>query len=293
MSVFRSFLFSPANHARRVEKALSLETDAVILDLEDAVANAEKVGARQMAVDALRRHHAPLGYIRVNALCTEWSFGDFYAVIQEGVDGIVLPKVETPADLCTAHWLMSQLERERGLPDGAIDLMPIIETGAGVLGIEAIARTAAQIGRTKRVAFGAGDFTLDMNLTWSTEETELLPYRSAVVLASRAAGLEQPIDTVWVRIKDTEGFERSTRRAQALGFQGKLCIYPDQPPVVNAIFSPKPEEVQRAKAIVEAFAAAEAAGSASIQLDGEFIDYPIVYRAQRILDMARRIGRGT
>ena len=239
----------------------------------------------------LQRHHAPLGYIRVNALSTQWSFGDFYAVIQAGVDGIVLPKVETPADLLTAHWLMSQLERERGLPEGAIDLMPIVETGAGVLGIEAIARTAAQIGRTKRVAFGAGDFTLDMNLTWSTEETELLPYRSAVVLASRAAGIEQPIDTVWVRIKDMEGFEHSTRRAHALGFQGKLCIYPDQPPVVNAIFSPKPEEVQRAKAIIEAFAAAEAAGSASIQLDGEFIDYPIVYRAQRILDMAQRIAQ--
>ncbi len=293
MHVSRTFLFTPGNHVRRVEKALSLDVDAVILDLEDAVAISEKVAARACVTDALcepDKRRGPRGYVRINALDTVFAFGDLQAIVRAGVDGIVLPKLETVEQLHCADWIITQLERERGLPDGAIDLMPIIETGGGFSQIAALTGAARSRARVHRFAFGAGDFTLDMNLTWTADELELLPYRSRLVLASRAADLEPPIDTVWVRLDDTDGFARSARRAQGLGFQGKLCIHPSQCQVVNDVFAPAPADIDRARAVIEAFERAEAQGVASIQLDGEFIDYPIVYRARRTLDLADRIA---
>jgi citrate lyase subunit beta / citryl-CoA lyase len=288
MPVFRSFLFAPGNHARRVEKCLTLGADAVILDLEDAVANAEKVATRAMVVEALQRPRRCSGYVRVNSLGTAWSHGDFMAVVARGVDGIVLPKVESASDLQTAEWLLGALERERGLPEGGIDLIPIIETAAGFANMAEIARAAK---RVRRLSFGAGDFTLDIGLTWSTEETELLPYRTAFVVQSRAAGLEPPIDTVWVSLREPEGFARSVQRAKDLGFQGKLCIHPDQVPVVNDCFRPTDAELGQARRIVEAFAQAEREGLAAIQVEGQFVDYPIVYRAERLIARADAIAQ--
>ena len=288
MTVFRSFLFAPGNHPRRVEKSLTLGADAVILDLEDAVANAEKVATRATVVAALQRPRPCKGYVRVNALSTQWSHGDFVAVVAEGVDGIVLPKVESAADLHTAEWLLTALERERGLPEGGIDLIPIIETAAGYCNIAEITKAAT---RATRVAFGAGDFTLDLGLTWTADESELLPYRSTLVAQSRAAGLEPPIDTVWVALTDREGFARSVQRAMHLGFQGKLCIHPDQVPVVNECFRPSEKELSHARRVLDAFAQAERDGLAAIQVDGQFVDYPIVYRAQRLIERADAIAQ--
>lgn len=292
MAVFRSFLFAPGNHARRVEKALTLEADAVILDLEDACPIDEKAAARAVVVGALQRPRRCLGYVRVNPITTEFGYGDITAVVRPGVDGVVLPKIETPDQLRTADWLVAQIEREQRLPIGGIDLMPIIETGPGVADVHAIARAGT---RVRRLAFGAGDYTFDMDIAWSRDELEFLPARSALALASRAAGLEPPIDTVWVDLRDKEGFSASAKRVRGLGFQGKLCIHPDQVPVVNAAFAPTEEQVARARAVVEAFEKAEAQGSASIQLNGQFIDYPIVHQARRVLATMERVsacGRG-
>jgi citrate lyase subunit beta/citryl-CoA lyase len=282
----RSLLFAPGNHARRVEKCLTLEADAVILDLEDAVPQAEKAATRAVVVQALSRPRRCLGYVRVNALGTPWALGDFLAVVAAGVDGIVLPKVESASDLRTGEWLIDSLERERGLPADSIDLIPIIETAAGFANMAAIAAASR---RTRRLAFGAGDFTLDIGLAWSADETELLPYRSQFVVQSRAAGLEPPLDTVWVSLDDPEGFRRSAQRACSLGFQGKLCIHPDQVPVVNASFAPTPRELAHARRVIEAFEQAQREGLAAIQVDGQFVDYPIVYRAQRLVARAQAI----
>lgn len=286
MPIYRSFLFAPGNHARRVEKCLTLGTDAVILDLEDAVANAEKQATRSVVVEALSRPRRCKGYVRVNSLSTQWSHGDLLAVVAAGVDGIVLPKVESASDLLTAEWLLKSLERERGLPEGGIDLIPIVETGLGFSNIALIARSGT---RVRRMAFGAGDFTLDVGITWTPEEAELLPYRTAFVVESRAAGLEPPIDTVWVALNNTEGFRRSVQQAKDLGFQGKLCIHPDQVPIVNDVFRPSERELTHAKRVLEAFADAELRGLAAIQVDGQFVDYPIVYLAQRIIARAEAI----
>lgn len=287
MTVFRSFLFAPGNHSRRVEKALTLDADATILDLEDACPIAEKVATREVVVRAYQRPRRGLGYVRVNAMSTEWGYGDIVAVVQEGVDGIVLPKLETADEIRACDWLVTNLERERGLPQGSIDVIPIVETGKGLANMRAICAAGT---RVKRVAFGAGDFTLDMNMTWTRDETELLPYRTECVLASRAGGIEPPVDTVWVDIKDVDGFRRSVQTIKGLGFQGKMCIYPDQVTIVNEMLSPTEAEVAWSKKVVAAFAEAETTGSASIQLDGKFIDYPIVYRAERVIAMAERIA---
>ena len=288
MQPLRSFLFTPANHARRVEKVFTVGADAVILDLEDAVAIAEKPAARAMAVAALQRPRACLGYVRVNAMETPFCYGDLVAIVQPGLDGIVLPKVESAAGLLAIDWLVEQLERERGLPERAIDIMPIIETGRGLSDIDAILRAGS---RVKRVAFGAGDFTFDMNMVWSRGEAELAHARAAIATASRAAGIEAPLDTVWVDLQDAAALEASARTALGLGFQGKMCIHPKQVPVVNGVFTPTEAEVAFAERVVAAFAEAEAAGSAAIQLDGKFIDYPIVYRAQRVLRTIEAIRR--
>jgi citrate lyase subunit beta / citryl-CoA lyase len=289
MRPLRSLLFAPANHARRSEKALTLDADAVILDLEDACPVAEKIATRPLAAAAMTRPRACIGYIRVNPLSTDFGYGDIVAVVGPGVDGIVLPKVESAHELCTADWLIAQIERDKGLPVGAIDLLPIIETGKGVAAVNAIASAKT---RTKRLAFGAGDFTLDMDIKWSRDESELMHYRSYLVLASRANGLEAPLDTVWVNLPDREGLAASAERVRGMGFQGKLCIHPDQVAVVNAAFSPSAEQVAWARRVVDAFKAAEASQSAAIQLDGQFIDYPIVHQAQRVLAADANIKRG-
>lgn len=287
MSVFRSFLFAPGNHPRRVEKALSLEADAVILDLEDACPVAEKVATREVVVAACQQSRTGLAYIRVNATTTEWGYADLVAVVRKGVDGIMLPKVETADELRAADWVIANLEKERGLTPGAIDLLPIIETAKGITNLRAIATAGT---RTRRISFGAGDFTLDVAMAWTRNEAELLPYRSECVLASRAAGLEAPLDTVWAELKDMDGFRASAVHVKNLGFQGKMCIHPDQVGIVNEVFAPTAAEVEWSRKAVAAFAEAEKAGSASIQLEGKFIDYPIVYRAQRIVALAERIA---
>lgn len=288
MGTFRTFLFAPANHPRRTEKAFTLGADAVILDLEDACAVSEKIPSRAKVVEAMRLPRTCLGYVRVNPMSTIYAYGDLQETIQAGLDGVVLPKVETAAEAQTADWLITQLERERGLELGSVDLMPIIETALGVANLASILATTDRI---KRVAFGAGDFTLDLGLRWSRSELELLTYRNQIALLSRAAGKEPPIDTVWVDLKDAEGFEQSTLHIKDLGYQGKMCIHPDQIAVANRCFTPTPEQVARAQRVVDAFAAAEAAGSSSIQLDGQFIDYPIVYAAQRMLAIHEKIAK--
>ncbi len=289
MTVYRSFLFTPGNHPRRVEKVFSSGADAAILDLEDAVAIAEKEATREAVAAALQRPRSCGGYVRVNAMDTPFAYGDFAAVVGPGLDGIILPKVSAGWQMKAADWLIGELERKAGLPVGKIDLIPIIETGEGMANLQRIARSRT---RMRRMAFGAGDFTLDVGMAWTTDEAELDPYRAQMVVQSRAAGLEAPLDTVWVELGNAEGLDASASRAARIGFQGKMCIHPAQIETVNRRFTPSEAEIARAERIMAAFDRAEAEGSASIQVDGAFVDYPIVAKARRVLDLVRQIGGG-
>ena len=290
MPAYRSFLFAPGNHARKVVKVFDCGADNVILDLEDAVAKTEKVATRALVVEALKRPRNGGAYIRVNAFSTEFCYGDAVAVVGPGLDGIILPMVESREQIVAFDWLVGALERERGLQPGGIDIIPIIETGKGIANLRTIAASGT---RVKRMAFGAGDYTLDMNMEWTLGESELEHARAEMAVASRAAGLEGPIDTVWVHIKDLDGVASSAKRARQLGFQGKMCIYPPQVERVNDAFTPTEAEIAFARRVVAAFEQAEREGSSSIQLDGYFIDYPIVYKAQRTLDVARATEQAT
>lgn len=285
-ALLRTLLFAPGNHPRKVEKVFATGADAVILDLEDAVAIREKPATRSVVVAALQQPRPNLGYIRVNAFDTPFCFDDVQAVVRDGVDGIVLPKVEAAAQIIAVSWMMASLERDRGLPEGGIDLLPIIETGAGLAAIESIAGCDP---RVKRLSFGAGDFTRDMGFEWTPAETELYYTRNRIAVASRAAGLEPPIDTVFIDLRDLDHLTASAQTARRLGFQGKLCIHPGQIDIVNRTFTPTDAQIAEARKHVEAFNKAEAEGSASIQVDGYFIDYPIAEKAERLLALADRI----
>jgi citrate lyase subunit beta/citryl-CoA lyase len=219
---------------------------------------------------------------------TPYCYGDLVATVAKGVDGVVLPKVESAADLHAIDWLIANLEREKGLQVGALDLIPIIETAWGVSRIERIlqARTLkpySGVWRVRRVAFGAADLSTDLGVSPGPDEAELEYARARVVLASRAGGLEGPLDSPWFRLKDVDGFSAAIARSRRAGFQGRLCIHPDQVALANEGYAPTAEEIAAAERIVAAFRAAEASGAAAIQVDGQMVDYPIAQRAERLL----------
>ena len=282
-SGLRSFLFVPGNHPDKLAKVFSYGADAVILDLEDACADADKVNARQTVIDVLKKPRTVKSYVRVNAIDTPYCFRDIDTVIGPWLDGIVLPKLENPEELFAMDWAITEYEKERNLPPGSIDLMPIIETAKGMKNLDALCKKP---GRMKRFSFGAGDFTRDVGIKWSADEDELSYVRGHMILTSRDAGLEPPIDTVHIDLKDEDSFEESVKIGVKYGFQGKLCIHPKQVPSVNQGYMPDAAEIDRAEKIIAAFEAAEASGSASIQVDGYFIDYPIVEKAYAIRRLA-------
>ena len=279
----RTYLFAPGNHERRVEKAIGLGADVVILDLEDAVAISEKKSTRNLINKTLDQPRNCAVFVRVNAYDTEFCYGDICSIVSENLDGIVLPKLESLEDLRAIDWLLTNLEKERGLPHRSIDLMPIIETAGGLVNIREMANADT---RVRRLAFGGGDYTRDLGMQWTLKEDELLPVRSEMVLASRFGKLEPPVDTVFIHIKEHDAFKASCLNILGLGFQGKMCIHPDQVPVTNEIFTPSVDEVRWSKRIISEFGEAEKAGIASIQIDGYFVDYPIVEKAQRTVDIS-------
>lgn len=292
--MIRSFLFTPANVARRVEKALTLDADAVILDLEDSVAPSDKATSRKQVVEALGKPRRALAYVRINAPSTPYCYGDLVETVQKGLDGVVVPKIESAAELHAIDWLVANLERERGIPEGSLDLMPQVETAAGVQRVDRILqarslRTYKAPWRVKRVCFGAADYGHDVGLSPTLDEPELADARARVVLSSKAAGMENPIDSPWFHFKETEAFARALERSRRGGFQGRCCVHPDQIAPVNAAYMPSATEIAAAEKIVAAFRDAEKRGAAAIQVDGQMIDYPVAYRAQALLDAVRKL----
>ena len=284
---FRSLLFAPGNHPRKAEKVFGAGADAAILDLEDAVPLAEKPATRAAVVEALKRPRDGLGYVRVNAFDTEFCQGDLAQVVGPWLDGIVLPKAESAAELQSVDNQVAKLESDQDMEPGAIDIVPIIETAKGLAAVSDIAGGGS---RVRRLSFGAVDFAKDMGMRLTLDEWELTPARAAIALASRVARLDAPLDTVWVHYRDKVGLKESAGRVRDLGFQGKFCIHPGQVAVVNEAFTPSGEEVAKAENIIAAFEEAEAAGSASIVVDGFFVDYPVVDQARRMLELVKMIG---
>lgn len=286
----RSLLFAPGNEPRKVSKVAGFGADAVIIDLEDAVPDADKIATREVVRAALAHLRGPFVFVRVNGLRTELTAGDIEGVVAEGLDGIVLPKAEAPEDLVFVEPILARAEERAGLPVGRVRVLPIVETARGVLTASAIAGASP---RVLTLAFGSGDYTRDLELPsirWSLEGSELFYARAKLIVDARAAGRPRPVDGPYLAVRDAKGFEEDCRTARRLGFQGKICIHPSQVATVNRVFAPDAEEVAFCRKVVETFKAAEASGSASITVDGIFVDYPIVEKAGRIIALAESLG---
>jgi citrate lyase beta subunit len=296
MPLSRSLLFVPAHVKKMLDKALGLSLDAAVLDLEDAVPPARKAAARDGAREYMCQRPGQ-AFVRINPLASRAPFTiacgaeDLASVVTRGLRGVVFPKVETVDDLLAVDEAIVKAERHAGLTEGQIELYSIVETARGVLEAPAIAR--ARMRRPHRLCFGAGDFTRDIGVEWSREERESFTARSLIVLASRAADLPAPIDSVFVDLNDPDGLAASTREAKQLGFRGKLVIHPSQVPIVNAVFTPTAEEVAWAHRVMDGMAAAEREGLGAFVVDGRMVDYPIVERARDILNVWKDIEAAT
>ncbi len=290
--LMRTALFVPGNRPDRIEKAFNTEADVVIIDLEDAVPILEKQIARSKVREKVAQFSDRMMLVRINALGSPFIEGDLEEVIVEGVNGIVLPKVEKADDIHDINKFLLEVEKKRSLPEGSIHLFPLIESAAAVQHVYDIVSAKTKPERIYTVAFGAADYTLDMGIEMTMEGTELFYARSRISVACRAAGVAPPIDTPFmIDLNDTEALISDAKRAKALGFQGKQVIHPRQIEPCNRIFSPTPEEIARAEKIVQVFEEAEAAGTAAIQVEGKFIDYAVVKKSRDILARAAAIGK--
>jgi citrate lyase subunit beta/citryl-CoA lyase len=279
----RSLLFVPATSPHKAEKAFASVADGVIVDLEDAVALAEKPQARLIAADLLKTRRPTLVFLRVNAITSPHCFDDLQVAASAELDGIVLPKAESAAELAMVDWVLAQFEAKAGKPTGSIEIMPIVETARGLAAASEIAGASK---RVRRLAFGAVDLALDMDIDITGDSGPMANARFALALASRQAGLQGPMDTVFVDIRDLDGLRASAGHARAMGYSGKTCIHPAQLETVNAVFTPSDAELGRARAIVAAFEQAEAAGAAAVSVGGVMVDYPVVEKARRVLAKA-------
>lgn len=288
MTIYRSMLFAPANDLRKVGKALMLNVDGTVLDLEDAVALSEKTNARNALKEALSLPRRGDVFIRVNSVQTEFILSDLLAAVTEGVKGLVVAKSESAEEIRQVDWLIGKIEKERGLTEGSMEIIPFIESANAIVNAFSIASSSP---RVSRMFFGGVDYVLDIGTTFSKGGTEIFYARSQLVVASRAAGIEPPIDTVYPDFKDIGGLVADAKAVRQMGFQGKLAIHPGQIEPLNEVFTPTPEEISWAEKIVAVFDEEEARGQAVFQVDGKMIEYPIANRARRIIALAEQIAK--
>ena len=264
--IARSYLYVPGNRPERFDKACAAGADAVIVDLEDAVPPTEKDSARAAMAAWLSPDKAVL--VRVNASGSEWFDRDLAACDVAGVIGVILPKAEKIGDAVVS------LCRKRG-----VALFPLIETAVGMSQAEAVAATPC----VQRLMFGTIDFQFELGIDGDGDE--LLAFRSRLVLASRLAGIQSPVDGPCTSWADTALLIADSRRARKLGFGGKLCIHPKQVANVNAAFSPDETEIAWAHKVLEA---AKRSGGAAVAVDGRMIDRPVILKAEQIARQAAR-----
>ena len=285
-AVLRSLLFVPGNKENMLAKALGTAPDALVPDMEDSVPDAEKAAARATVRAFLPRLAAagPLLIPRVNSLETPWIEEDLEAVVDPHVFAVSVGKIRSPEDITRISGLIAALERQRGLPEGRIGLLPWIETAEAIVRCHEILTADA---RVIAAAFGAEDYTHDMGIERLDDEAHLDYPRSVLAVAARAARIPA-LDTPYFKLRDPKGLAANALRAKRLGFKGKFAIHPEQIEALNAAFAPSPAEIADAERIVAAFEEAERAGRGSTSLDGRVIDVPVVKRARAVLRIAGR-----
>jgi citrate lyase subunit beta/citryl-CoA lyase len=267
----RSVLFAPGNDRHKLAKALESGADAVVADLEDAVPPEEKSAARTVVRELLpAASTSSLVAVRVNAADTSFWEDDLRAVADLELAALVLPKATPEA--------VERLGRE-GPP-----VLAIVESAQGLRR----AYDVASAPRVAALALGAVDLGVELRLEPRADGQEVLVARSLLVLDSAAAGLRAPFDLVHLALDDVEGLEAECRLARSLGFRGKVCVHPAQVEVVNRVFLPTRDELERARRVVEAYERGVADGAGVVRVDGEMVDLPVVERARQVLAEAER-----
>jgi citrate lyase subunit beta/citryl-CoA lyase len=283
-------LFVPGDSPAKLTKAMGSGADALIIDLEDSVALSAKAAARETALAFLKEAGAergrPLLLVRVNGLATGLIDADLDAVMPGGPDGIVLPKAEGGVDVSHLGAKLAVREAENDLPDGQTRIHAIAtETARGVF---ALGTFAGATHRLASIAWGAEDLSADLGAETNREAggRYAAPYRlaRAFTLLGAAAAEVMAVDAVFTNYRDLDGLAAECEAARMDGFVAKMAIHPAQVPVINAAFTPTPVAIARARAIVDAFAAAPDAGV--IGLDGQMLDRPHLKRAERTLARA-------
>jgi citrate lyase subunit beta / citryl-CoA lyase len=284
----RSYLYAPGSAPRVLRKALAAGPDAVVFDLEDAVAPDAKDDARREVVRVLDEVAAggsgagPDVHVRINRDADGYHVGDLHAVVRPGLDALRLPKAESAAMVVAVADEVAALEADRGIPRGRIGLYLLVESALGAV---RLADLAAADPRVQRLAIGGQDLLADLGAD-GDDDLATLHVRSEMVLRSRAAGIGPPIDGVFPALDDEDGLRASSLRARSLGFFGRSVLHPRQLAVVHDVFTPSDEELAYARRLVAALEAAETSGSGALQVDGEFVDLAIARRARALL--ARR-----
>lgn len=277
-------MFVPGNRPNMLEKALGFRPDVFVPDLEDSVPSDEKANARTVAASFLAKlsDTGSLVIPRVNALDSGLFEQDLAAIVTPRIDGLSIGKVQTVQDIADICSLIEPLEQKAGLGIGKLKLIPWIESAKAVVNAYEICSSSERI---IAAAFGAEDFTNDMGIERTDDDSEIAYARSVVCIAAQAADIAA-LDTPYFGFRDPEGLQRDANSAKKQGFKGKFAIHPAQVEIINATFSPSPQEIEHAKRVLAAFEAAERQGRGSTSLDGKVIDVPVVKRARAILEMA-------
>ncbi len=280
--LLRSFLFVPGNNKRFIDKAKALKADIICLDLEDSVPLNDKEPARQMISDVLkaRSEFSSEIYVRINSFDSGFAEADLKAVVQNGINGVVIPKVNSEEEVWALSKLITTLEHERKIKDGTVEMMPSIENAKGVINAFKIASASP---RVSALVFGVFDFLFDMGLEYVEDGIEYTYARAKVPVDARAAGV-YAIDSIWQKIEDIDGLIRDATAGMRLGYKGKSLIHPSQIEPVHKIFVPNKEEVEWARKVVDALSDATSKGVGAIRLEGKMVDAVHYKRAKALLD---------
>ena len=287
----RTLLFVPGNQPRMLEKSAGFSAQWLIPDLEDSVPQAEKTLARDIVAEHIPLLATASKFIvpRVNSLSSGLAENDIAAVASKEIIGISIGKISTVDDVNIIDQMLQAAEKNADIPIGHITILPLIETAKGVINAYEICQASDRI---RWVAFGAEDFSADMSISRTVDNTEpvsgigaepgLTYPRSAVAIAARAAGVHA-LDTPYTRFRDPDGLKQEASLAKAIGYKGKLSIHPVQVETIESIFKPSSSEIERARRVLDIASEAETAGRGSASLDGEMIDMPVILRARNIL----------
>ncbi len=284
----RSMLFVPGSNEKMATKSLGIDADSLIIDLEDSVAPHVKKEAREFVKEFIEE--TDFGEkevaVRINSPKTEYGNDDLNEMIQAQPYTLVIPKVEKGEELKELDMLMTQIEKQQNFPIGGVELMALIETPLGIINVDEIAMSTP---RLTGLLFGAGDFTRETRGQITKERWELYYPLIKIIVAARAANIDA-VDSPYFDVKDPEGCEVNARQGKVLGYDGKSAIHPSQVEVINKVFTPTPEEIERAKKVIELYQNAEAEGKGATQLNGQLIEHVHVTISKRILKIAERAG---